>query len=98
MPRDPLTEDELIAELMGDAPAEPVATDSTVAADDIAEVIAFAAAVAAAEHGGGRPEFQRVYLARAGRVVFVFDVGAVVLDLHDHALTEMQPAAEALLH
>jgi hypothetical protein len=65
----------------------------------IDELLIYVGTVVIAEKGirDKRPVLDRCYLAGRGKVAFVFDVGAVVLDLPNDVLPELQRAAEAVL-
>jgi len=44
-----------------------------------------------------RPVLDRVYLAGHGKVAFVFDLGAAVLEIPDDVPPDLAPAAKAIL-
>lgn len=99
MPPDPLCENELIADLMGPDPSSPSSdaeSDEAAIRKGIADLLFYISAIAAAEKGG-KPEFQRLYLAGRAKVAFVFDTATVTLDLPDDVLDDLRPTGAALL-
>jgi hypothetical protein len=81
MPRDPLTEAELIADLMGPPPGEPDVVD-------LDELIGYAAAIAQLQHGN--VEISDVRLAGTAKLHFIFGSCTVTLD-RSEVLEELRP-------